>query len=97
MLWTETHTFLSSLRGFLTVEPISIELHETGLVLAERYGLSVYDAMIAASSLPHAEYRDFVDQAVYAACRRCCHRGRMVRFQSPVITPADSQTLALTL
>jgi predicted nucleic acid-binding protein len=51
MSWTETQTFLSSLRELLTVEPISIEVHETGLVLAERYGLSVYDAMIAASAL----------------------------------------------
>jgi predicted nucleic acid-binding protein len=29
----------------------TLETHETGLALAERYGLSVYDAMIAASAL----------------------------------------------
>ena len=33
---------------------IAMEIHETGLALAERYGLSIYDAMIAASAL-HAE------------------------------------------
>ena len=49
--WSETRAFLSLLRGLLPVEPITIETHETGLVLAERYGLSVYDAMIAASAL----------------------------------------------
>jgi predicted nucleic acid-binding protein len=39
------------LRGLLTVHPVTIEIHETRLALAERYGLSVYDAMIAASAL----------------------------------------------
>ena len=39
------------LRGVLSVQPITIETHETGLTLAERYNLSIYDAMIAASAL----------------------------------------------
>ena len=39
------------LRGLLTVQPITVETHETGLALAERYSLSTYDAMIAASAL----------------------------------------------
>jgi predicted nucleic acid-binding protein len=39
------------LRGLLTVHPLTVETHETGLRLAERYGLSTYDAMIAASAL----------------------------------------------
>ncbi len=39
------------LRGLLTVHPLNVETHETGLRLAERYGLSTYDAMIAASAL----------------------------------------------
>ena len=54
MSWTETHTFLSLVRSLLPVEPLTIDVHETGLALAERYGLSVYDAMIAASAL-HAD------------------------------------------
>jgi predicted nucleic acid-binding protein len=49
--WAETHAFLSLLRGLLTVHPLAVETHETGLGLAERYGLSTYDAMIAASAL----------------------------------------------
>ena len=32
-------------------EPVTLKTHETGLALAERYRLSVYDAMIAASAL----------------------------------------------
>jgi predicted nucleic acid-binding protein len=39
------------LRGLLTVHPVTLEIHETGLELAERYGFAIYDAMIAASAL----------------------------------------------
>jgi predicted nucleic acid-binding protein len=49
--WAETHAFLNLLRSLLTVHPLTVETHETGLGLAERYGLSTYDAMIAASAL----------------------------------------------
>ncbi|SJM29305.1 PIN domain-containing protein [Mesorhizobium delmotii] len=52
--WMETHTFLATLRGLLTVHPVTIETHETGLALAERYNFSIYDAMIAAAAL-HAD------------------------------------------
>ena len=54
MSWQDTHSFLSLLRGLLTVHPLDVETHETGLALAERYNLSLYDAMIAASAL-HAD------------------------------------------
>jgi predicted nucleic acid-binding protein len=54
MSWTETHAFLSLVRSLLAVEPLTIDVHETGFALAERYGLSIYDAMIAASAL-HAD------------------------------------------
>ena len=54
MTWPETHALLSAIRALLPVQPITVETHETGLELAERYGLSIYDAMIAASAL-HAE------------------------------------------
>jgi predicted nucleic acid-binding protein len=49
--WANTHDFLGMLRGLLTVHPLTIETHEAGLMLAERYRLSVYDAMIVASAL----------------------------------------------
>jgi predicted nucleic acid-binding protein len=52
--WTETRAFLSMMRGLLLVQPLIIEIHETGPALAERYGLSIYDAIIAASAL-HAD------------------------------------------
>ncbi|MBM3599046.1 MAG: PIN domain-containing protein [Alphaproteobacteria bacterium] len=49
--WPDTHSFLAMLRDVLTVHPITIETHETGLALAERYNLAIFDAMIAASAL----------------------------------------------
>lgn len=52
MSWRETCAFLSMIRGLLPVHPLTIDIHETGL--AERYGLSIYDRMIAASAL-HAD------------------------------------------
>ncbi len=51
MSWADTHAFLSPIRTLLTVHSLTVEVHETGLALAERYGLSTYDAMIAASAL----------------------------------------------
>jgi predicted nucleic acid-binding protein len=51
MAWPDTHAFLSTLSSLVTVRPITIETHETGLALAERYTLSLYDAMIVASAL----------------------------------------------
>ena len=52
--WAETRAFLSMVRSLLTVEAIDVATHETGLALAERYGLSTFDAMIGASAL-HAD------------------------------------------
>ena len=52
--WAETHAFLSMVRALLAVQPLTVEIHDTGLALAEHYGLSIYDAMIAGSAL-HAE------------------------------------------
>ena len=49
--WADTHALLDLLRGLLTVHPVALETHEAGLRLAERYGFSIYDAMIVASAL----------------------------------------------
>ncbi len=49
--WSETRAFLSILCHLMLVRPLTVEVHELGLDLAERYRLSVYDAMIAASAL----------------------------------------------
>ncbi len=52
--WKDTRAFLSMVRGLLLVSPLTTEIHENGLALAERYKLSIYDAMIVASAL-HAD------------------------------------------
>ena len=49
--WAETRNFLLMIRGLLKVEPITIEIHEVGISLAERYQLSVYDSMIVSAAL----------------------------------------------
>jgi len=51
MSWRDTNDFLDLLRGLVTVHPLSIETHDVGLALAERYGFSIYDAMIIAAAL----------------------------------------------
>lgn len=51
MPWGDVRAFLNLLRGLLTVHPLTLEAHDAGLALAERRGLSTYDAMIAASAL----------------------------------------------
>jgi predicted nucleic acid-binding protein len=49
--WQETLGFLALVQSFCPAEPLTIETHTRGLIVAERYGLSIYDAMIAASAL----------------------------------------------
>lgn len=51
MSWAETTEVLAGLRAVCPVEALTVETHDTGRRLAERYGLSVYDAMIASSAL----------------------------------------------
>jgi predicted nucleic acid-binding protein len=51
MSWEEIHGFLAMVRGLLPVVPMTVETHEAGIALAERYGFSTYDAMIAASAI----------------------------------------------
>ena len=50
MDWRETRQFLASLRDLLVVAPLTAETHALGLDFAERYTLSIYDAMIAAAA-----------------------------------------------
>ena len=51
MSWNEINSFLAMVRDLLGVVPVTIETHDTGIALAERYGFSTYDAMIAASAM----------------------------------------------
>ncbi len=57
MSWRETRAFLALVRGLLDVAPVAVETHAIGLDFAERYGLSIYDAMIAAAAVLNGSAR----------------------------------------
>ncbi len=51
MPWSEIREVLSLLRAVCAIEPITIETHERAVHIAERYGLSIYDALIVSAAL----------------------------------------------
>jgi len=51
MPWPEINEVLSLIRSVCPVEPLTDETHDGGRRVAERYKLSVYDAMIVAAAL----------------------------------------------
>lgn len=57
MDWRETREFLALIRSLLDVAPVTVETHDLGLDFAERYGLSTYDAMIAAGAALNGSVR----------------------------------------
>ena len=51
MSWGETNEALKLLRSVCPTDPLTLETHERGLSVAERYRLSIYDSMIIAAAL----------------------------------------------
>jgi predicted nucleic acid-binding protein len=52
MAWDELGEALAAIRDLCEVPvPITIETHESALAIAARYGLNLYDALIAAAAL----------------------------------------------
>ncbi|MBI3188897.1 MAG: PIN domain-containing protein [Gammaproteobacteria bacterium] len=51
MSWLEINELLMLIRSVCPAEPLTIETHDKGRLVAERYGISVYDAMIVAAAL----------------------------------------------
>lgn len=51
MDWQETGEFLFGLRALLTVRDLTLPMHDAGRAVAERYGLALYDGMIAGAAL----------------------------------------------
>jgi predicted nucleic acid-binding protein len=49
--WREVIDMTTQVRLLCPVAPLTVETHERGLQIAERYGMSVYDGMIVASAL----------------------------------------------
>lgn len=51
MSWPEIREVLDQVRAVSSVEPLLVETHQRGLSVAERYDLSLYDALIVAAAL----------------------------------------------
>jgi predicted nucleic acid-binding protein len=51
LTWDETGSFLVGIQALCPVEDLTLHTHEVGRALAERYRVSVYDAMIVAAAL----------------------------------------------
>lgn len=51
MTWPEIKEALAPIRVVCKVVPITVETHDLGLEIAERYGFSLYDSLIVASAL----------------------------------------------
>ncbi len=49
--YAEIREVLETFRAICKVEPLTVAVHERGLDIAERYGFSLYDALIAAAAL----------------------------------------------
>lgn len=49
--WEDTGAFLEGIQSLCQVEDLTIQTHQVGRALAEKYQLSVYDAMIVSAAL----------------------------------------------
>ncbi|MEQ8901228.1 MAG: PIN domain-containing protein [Roseovarius sp.] len=49
--WEDTAAFLAGIQSLCSVEDLTIQTHQVGRALAEKYQLSVYDAMIVSAAL----------------------------------------------
>lgn len=47
----EIREVLTPIRAVCAVEPITVETHERALRIADRYGMSIYDALIVSAAL----------------------------------------------
>lgn len=51
MSWQQAGDFIAGIRQLCRVVDLTAEVHDIGTALGERYGFSVYDAMIVAAAL----------------------------------------------
>jgi len=51
MTHTEIRDALESIRALCAVTPLTVEIHDRAIQLAERYGFSIYDALIVGAAL----------------------------------------------
>lgn len=51
MAWSEIREILDTVRAVCRTERLTVETHDGGLGIAERYGFAIYDSMIIAAAL----------------------------------------------
>lgn len=51
MAWPEIREMLAQVWAVCPVEPMSVDTHDHAAQVAERYGLSIYDALVVAAAL----------------------------------------------
>ena len=51
MAWSEIREILDTVRAVCRTERLTVETHDGGLGIAERYGFAIYDSMIVAAAL----------------------------------------------
>jgi len=51
MSWTEIDEVITIVQSLCKIEPLTLDVHNRGRLIAKRYGFGVYDSMIAASAL----------------------------------------------
>lgn len=51
MSYPEIREILSVIRAVCEVKPLTIEIHEQGLTIAEQFGFSLYDSLIISAAL----------------------------------------------
>ena len=74
----EIREFLGDLRELCTTRPLTVDDHDRGLEVAERYGYSLYDSMIVATAL-HAGCRSLYSEDL--------QHGQVIDRQLKVINP----------
>ena len=50
MMWPEVREALATIRAGCEIIPVTVEIHESGLAIAEKYGFSFYDSLILAAA-----------------------------------------------
>ena len=88
--WEEAAAFLEGVRALCPVEDLTVQTHDVGRALAERYGFSIYDAMIVASAFGCGVYH-----AVERGHARWPAGGRPASHRQPLCMRVQFLSMAL--
>lgn len=77
MDWSEIQDILTTIKTICRVVPITLEIHESGIAIAEKYKLSFYDSLILAAA-SHSECR-----IVYSEDMQDGQRIKNITIQNP--------------